>query len=246
KRVRLRAVHLPAAEPLAEGRRGRLRGGHPCAAGVPDAELQGLPRGRQRVPQGRRRAAQAGARRVRDPPPRLRRRPAAQGPAPRPQYLAGQPGPQHRRVLRLGAGEARGGALPVAGGAPRRRPRAQPLRSGAGLLPRRATAPALAGTARGGRLMMRLLIAILSIAGLGLLGFSVQAVEVLRWERLPLVVPLVVGEERVIFLDHPVKVGYERALAGKLRVQSASGAVYLRADEVIEPTRLHLQRVDTG
>src|SRR5690606_25626134 len=50
----------------------------------------------------------------------------------------------------------------------------------------------------------------------------------------------------VIFLDHPVKVGYERALAGKLRVQSASGAVYLRADEVIEPTRLHLQRVDTG
>ncbi|WP_134637617.1 DUF3438 family protein, partial [Pseudomonas aeruginosa] len=42
-----------------------------------------------------------------------------------------------------------------------------------------------------------------------ILGFvpASQAVEILRWERLPLAVPLVVGQERVIFIDRNVRVG---------------------------------------
>ncbi|MDR2091976.1 MAG: TIGR03749 family integrating conjugative element protein [Azoarcus sp.] len=34
-----------------------------------------------------------------------------------------------------------------------------------------------------------------------------HALEVLRWERLPLAVPLVVGEERVIFTDRDMRLG---------------------------------------
>lgn len=77
-------------------------------------------------------------------------------------------------------------------------------------------------------------------------ALPVQAVEILRWERLPLAVPLVVGQERVVFIDRNVRVGVPTDVVGKLRVQSAAGAVYLRASDVIEPTRLQLQDADTG
>ncbi|HGW5377054.1 TPA: TIGR03749 family integrating conjugative element protein [Pseudomonas aeruginosa] len=73
-----------------------------------------------------------------------------------------------------------------------------------------------------------------------------QAVEILSWDRLPLAVPLVVGQERVIFIDRNVRVGVPTSVADKLRVQSAGGAVYLRASEEIAPTRLQLQDADTG
>ncbi len=55
----------------------------------------------------------------------------------------------------------------------------------------------------------------------------------MRWERLPLPVPLVVGHERVVFLDEDVRVGLPAALAGKLRVQSTGGTLYLLAAETI-------------
>ncbi|HGX3311272.1 TPA: TIGR03749 family integrating conjugative element protein [Pseudomonas aeruginosa] len=73
-----------------------------------------------------------------------------------------------------------------------------------------------------------------------------QAVEILSWDRLPLAVPLVVGQERVVFIDRNVRVGVPTSVADKLRVQSAGGAVYLRASEEIAPTRLQLQDADTG
>lgn len=73
-----------------------------------------------------------------------------------------------------------------------------------------------------------------------------QAVEILRWERLPLAVPLVVGQERVVFIDRNVRVGVPANVADKLRVQSAGGAVYLRASEAVEPIRLQLQDADSG
>ncbi|NYT62842.1 TIGR03749 family integrating conjugative element protein [Alcaligenaceae bacterium] len=88
------------------------------------------------------------------------------------------------------------------------------------------------------------------LAGLGMLAWMMaipaQAVEILRWERLPLAVPLVVGQERIVFIDRNVRVGVPASVGGCLRVQSAGGAVYLRADEPIEPTRLQLQDADTG
>jgi len=73
-----------------------------------------------------------------------------------------------------------------------------------------------------------------------------QAVEILHWQRLPLSVPLIVGQERIVFIDKNVRVGVPASVAGRLRVQSAGGAVYLRASEPIEPTRLQLQDADTG
>ena len=88
------------------------------------------------------------------------------------------------------------------------------------------------------------------LALLGLLAVAAapvaQAVEILRWERMPLAVPLKVGQERIVFINRNVRVGVPAGVGERLRVQSAGGAVYLRASEPIEPTRLQLQDADTG
>lgn len=88
------------------------------------------------------------------------------------------------------------------------------------------------------------------IVWLGVLAYALaplaHAVEILRWERLPLAVPLQVGEERIVFVDRNVRVGVPASVGDRLRVQSAAGAVYLRASEPIEPTRLQLQDADSG
>jgi len=82
---------------------------------------------------------------------------------------------------------------------------------------------------------------------LGLCGVSIShAVEILHWERIPLVVPLVVGEERVILVDRNVRVGVPPSVADRLRVQSAGGAIYLRASAPIETTRIELQDTQSG
>ena len=72
------------------------------------------------------------------------------------------------------------------------------------------------------------------------------SVELVQWERLPIPVPLVKDQERVIFLDKNVRVGVSSQLAGQLRVQSASGALYLLATDEVEPSRLQVQDVETG
>lgn len=88
------------------------------------------------------------------------------------------------------------------------------------------------------------------LALLGMLTMTIppmaQALEILRWERMPLAVPLRVGQERIVFIDRNVRVGVPAGVGERLRVQSAGGAVYLRASEPIEPTRLQLQDADTG
>ncbi|MFG1304668.1 TIGR03749 family integrating conjugative element protein [Xanthobacter autotrophicus] len=89
----------------------------------------------------------------------------------------------------------------------------------------------------------RLLLSLILAVGL---APSAQALEILRWERLPLAVPLHVDEERVIFIDRNIRVGVPASLGKRLRVQSAAGTIYLRASEPIEPTRLQLQDADTG
>lgn len=82
-------------------------------------------------------------------------------------------------------------------------------------------------------------------AALGL-ATAGHAVEVVHWQRLPLTVALHVGEERVIFIDRNVRIGVPPSVGDHLRVQSAGGAIYLRASAPIEPTRLQLQDVSTG
>lgn len=88
----------------------------------------------------------------------------------------------------------------------------------------------------------------LLIIGLLVLGHCalVNAVEIMRWERIPLALPLIVGQERIIFVDQNVRVGVPRDLIDKLRVQSTGGALYLLAQEPIAPTRLQLQNMLTG
>ncbi|MBG6469459.1 TIGR03749 family integrating conjugative element protein [Pseudomonas aeruginosa] len=80
------------------------------------------------------------------------------------------------------------------------------------------------------------------------LGFvpAGNAIEILRWERLPLAVPLVVGQERVVFIERNVRIGVAAGVGEQLRVQSAGGAIYLRASAPIPPTRLQLQDVESG
>ncbi|ENP2438098.1 TIGR03749 family integrating conjugative element protein [Salmonella enterica] len=75
---------------------------------------------------------------------------------------------------------------------------------------------------------------------------SAQAVELMKWERIPLLIPLSVDHERVVFVDRNVRVGFPATLNGKLRVQSSGGAVYLQASEPFEQTRLQLQDVESG
>ncbi len=83
------------------------------------------------------------------------------------------------------------------------------------------------------------------LLGLGLVPAG-QAMEILRWERLPLAVPLMVGQERVVFIDRNVRIGVPAGVGENLRVQSAGGAIYLRASKPIPPTRLQLQDVESG
>lgn len=73
-----------------------------------------------------------------------------------------------------------------------------------------------------------------------------QADELMKWERVPLQIPLKTGQERVIFVDKNVRVGFPPALNGKLRVQSTGGAVYLKADSDFPQTRLQLQDMESG
>ncbi|MGH8348134.1 MAG: TIGR03749 family integrating conjugative element protein [Pseudomonas sp.] len=92
--------------------------------------------------------------------------------------------------------------------------------------------------------MMRVLILVL-VWTVGWCS-TAGAVEVKYWDRLPLAVPLTVGQERILMLDEEVRVGLPSAVASKLRVQSVGGTVYLKAAEAIPPTRLQLQSVKSG
>ncbi len=98
--------------------------------------------------------------------------------------------------------------------------------------------------------MMKARVLALSLSVLPLAAmFTVpvaQAEELMKWERIPLQIPLAVGKERVLFADKNVRVGFPPALNGKLRVQSSGGAVYLKADSAFPPTRLQLQDVENG
>ncbi|WJV56003.1 TIGR03749 family integrating conjugative element protein [Pectobacteriaceae bacterium CE70] len=73
-----------------------------------------------------------------------------------------------------------------------------------------------------------------------------HAVELMKWERIPLQIPLNVGQERIVFVDKNVRVGFPPSLNGKLRVQSSGGAVYLDASDAFPVTRLQLQNKENG
>lgn len=80
------------------------------------------------------------------------------------------------------------------------------------------------------------------------MAFQTHAVEIMHWDRKPLKVELPVGTERVIMLDRNVRVGLPREIAdpSTLRVQSAGGAIYLKADEPFDTQRVRVQDVETN
>jgi len=79
---------------------------------------------------------------------------------------------------------------------------------------------------------------------LTLVALDARAVETLHWKRLPLAVDLHVGEERVIFTEREMRVGIPGNLKEGLRVQSANGAIYLRA--LVPLHRVRVQLHDAG
>ena len=83
------------------------------------------------------------------------------------------------------------------------------------------------------------------LSGLILPGMA-SAVELMKWERIPLQVPLTVGQERIVFVNKNVRVGFPPTLNSKLRIQSTGGAVYLDASEAFPVTRLELQDKENG
>ncbi|MBI6549750.1 TIGR03749 family integrating conjugative element protein [Xenorhabdus lircayensis] len=94
---------------------------------------------------------------------------------------------------------------------------------------------------------MKRLPSLCACLGLMLLfSFGANADELLKWERIPLSVTLKVGQERIIFADRNMRVGMLPSLSNKLRVQSAGGAVYLKASQSFSSTRLQLQDSENG
>ncbi|WP_416776377.1 TIGR03749 family integrating conjugative element protein [Xenorhabdus budapestensis] len=86
----------------------------------------------------------------------------------------------------------------------------------------------------------------LGLVSILLFSVGAKADELMKWERIPLSLSLKVGQERIIFADRNVRVGLPPSLSDKLRVQSAGGAVYLKAHNAFSPTRLKLQDSENG
>lgn len=85
-----------------------------------------------------------------------------------------------------------------------------------------------------------ILLCLLLVSGL------TQAVELMKWERIPLQIPLTVGQERIVFVNKNVRVGFPPSLNGKVRIQSTGGAVYFDASEAFPVTRIELQDKENG
>ncbi|ADP10332.1 conserved uncharacterized protein [Erwinia sp. Ejp617] len=75
---------------------------------------------------------------------------------------------------------------------------------------------------------------------------SARAVELMKWERIPLQIPLTVGQERIVFVNKNVRVGFPSVLNNKLRIQSSGGVAWLAASEAFAVTRLELQNKENG
>lgn len=77
---------------------------------------------------------------------------------------------------------------------------------------------------------------------------TATAVELMEWNRAPLVIDLPLGQERLITLDRNVSVGLPGAIAKPdiLRVQSAGGVLYLKADKAFDTQRVQLRDEATG
>lgn len=77
-------------------------------------------------------------------------------------------------------------------------------------------------------------------------SLPVRATEVVRWEQIPLPVELHVGQERLVDVGRPVRIGYPASLEGRVRLQSAGGKVFLLANHPFPATRIQLRDIRSG
>lgn len=92
---------------------------------------------------------------------------------------------------------------------------------------------------------MKLLIRIF-LASISVLSSFTYADIIMQWQRTPLQIDLNLDQERIIFVDRNIKVGYPPTLDNKLRIQNAGGVLYLKALEPFQKTRLQLQDLSNG
>ena len=70
--------------------------------------------------------------------------------------------------------------------------------------------------------------------------------ERIVWNKAPIAIPLVVGEERLVHFPDSVSIGLPQALTPLLRSQSINGTVYLLAKHSFEPTRVMVRSETDG
>ncbi|MCP5348395.1 MAG: TIGR03749 family integrating conjugative element protein [Gammaproteobacteria bacterium] len=73
-----------------------------------------------------------------------------------------------------------------------------------------------------------------------------NAPERIIWNKTPIAVPLVVGEERLVHFPDSVSIGLPQSLTALLRSQSINGTLYLLAREPFDTTRIIVRSETEG
>ena len=68
----------------------------------------------------------------------------------------------------------------------------------------------------------------------------------IEWQKVPIELPLIVGEEQRIEFPAAVKVGVPGSIQPLIRTQSVNGAVYLLANAPFDSSRLMVREIETG
>ena len=73
-----------------------------------------------------------------------------------------------------------------------------------------------------------------------------NAPERVVWNKTPIAIPLVVGEERLVHFPDSVSIGLPQSLTAQLRSQSINGTLYLLAREPFDTTRIMVRSETEG
>ena len=75
---------------------------------------------------------------------------------------------------------------------------------------------------------------------------ATNALERIIWNKTPIAIPLVVGEERLVHFPDSVRIGLPQSLTALLRSQSINGTLYLLAREPFDTTRIIVRSETEG
>lgn len=77
-------------------------------------------------------------------------------------------------------------------------------------------------------------------------SLTVNAIELINWDKAPIKMRIHQGDERMVILEKNISVGLPVTLQDKLRVQSLGGVLYLKSSTTFPETRLMLKDLETG